>query len=384
MLVDAGTNTEVIIGNKDGLMAASCPAGPAFEGGPVTYGMPGCEGAIESLRRVDGRFQFKTIGDVEPRGICGSGLIDLLAELRRHDLMTPKGVFADKAQEFMIVPEHGITFSREDASHLAQAKAANYCGQIMLMRKFGITPSEITRLYLAGGFANYVDAVNAIEMGFLAPVEPDRIEKFGNAASRNHSFGWIAEEAVEIARAHVAKLIAADKYREVSLEYKVRGNLNSAAYEMLEQIVTELRHKQRTPNHQRELRDILDSRGGGISERVAVCDVFIGDFREGPLCIELKGPTPNLDTAAGAKRNMLYFLAIMHRSGHLNAKAFLGFYYNPWIERILYAHWTTKQIMDMDHEVLMGAELWDHIGGTGTFDEMIPILEKARKEVFGA
>lgn len=182
----------------------------------------------------------------------------------------------------------------------------------------------------------------------------------------------------------LAKLIAADQYREVSLEYKVRGDLNSAAYEILEQIVTELRHKQRTPDHQRELRDILDSRGGGISERVAVCDVFIGDFREGPLCIELKGPTPNLDTAAGAKRNMLYFLAIMHRSGHLNAKAFLGFYYNPWIERILYTHWTTKQIMDMDNEVLMGAELWDHIGGTGTFDEMIPILEKARKEVFGA
>ena len=184
MLVDAGTNTEVIIGNKDGLMAASCPAGPAFEGGPVTYGMPGCEGAIESLRRVDGRFQFKTIGDVEPRGICGSGLIDLLAELRRHDLMTPKGVFADKAREFMIVPEHGITFSRQDASHLAQAKAANYCGQILLMRKFGITPQEITRLYLAGGFANYVDAANAIEIGFLAPVEPDRIEKFGNAAAQ--------------------------------------------------------------------------------------------------------------------------------------------------------------------------------------------------------
>jgi hypothetical protein len=181
----------------------------------------------------------------------------------------------------------------------------------------------------------------------------------------------------------LAMLVAQDKYGQVFREHEVRGNLNSAAYEMLEQIVTELRHKQRTPDHHTELRDILESRGGGISERVAVCDVFIGDFREGPLCIEMKGPTPNLDTAAGAKRNMLYFQAIMHRAGRGDAKAFLGFYYNPWIERNLYDHWATKQIMDMNNEVLMGAELWDYIGGPKTFDEMIPTLEKARKDVFG-
>lgn len=182
----------------------------------------------------------------------------------------------------------------------------------------------------------------------------------------------------------LAKLIAGDLYLQVDLEHEVRGTLNSAAYEMLEQIVTELRHNQRKPNHSMELRDILESRGGGISERVAVCDLFVGDFREGPLCIELKGPTPNLDTASGAKRNMLYFQAIMHRSGQSDAKAFLGFYYNPWIERSLYAHTFTKQIMDLGNEVLMGAELWDYIGGPGTLDEMIPILETARKAVFGA
>ena len=181
----------------------------------------------------------------------------------------------------------------------------------------------------------------------------------------------------------LAKLVAEDIYGDVLLEHEVRGNLNSAAYEMLEQIVTELRHKQRVPSHPAELQDILNSKGGGVSERVAVRDVFIGDFRQGPLCIELKGPTPNLDTAAGAKRNMLYFQSIMHRSGRTDAKAFLGFYYNPWIERRLYDHWTTKQIMDMDSEVLMGAELWNYVGGPGSFDEMLPVLEKARREVFG-
>jgi uncharacterized 2Fe-2S/4Fe-4S cluster protein (DUF4445 family) len=183
MLVDVGTNTEVVLGNKDRLLAASCPAGPAFEGGGVKFGMSGYVGAIESVKWLNGKFHCDVIGDVPPEGICGSGLIDLIAELRRHDLMAPRGTFADKKQfEIDIVPDHGITFSREDASNLAQAKAANYCGQSILMRIFGVTPDQIDRLYLAGGFANYVDVKNAIEIGFLAPVAEERIVKIGNAS----------------------------------------------------------------------------------------------------------------------------------------------------------------------------------------------------------
>ncbi|MDA0746325.1 MAG: ASKHA domain-containing protein [bacterium] len=182
MLVDVGTNTEVVVGHAGRLLAASCPAGPAFEGGGVKYGMPGYDGAIESIRIEDGKFVCSTIGDVAPQGICGSGLIDLLAELRRHGLMQPKGQFKDRSYEMTIVPEHGITFSREDASNLAQAKAANTCGQWIAMRHFGVGPEDIQKLYLAGGFANYVDVKNAIEIGFLAPVAEDRIVKIGNAA----------------------------------------------------------------------------------------------------------------------------------------------------------------------------------------------------------
>ena len=182
MLVDVGTNTEVVVGHAGRMLTASCPAGPAFEGGLIKYGMTGCEGAIESLRLTDGHFEYTTIGGVEPQGICGSGLIDLLAELRRNGGMTPKGVFPNKVYELSIVPERGITFSREDASNLAQAKAANYCGQMIVLRKFGINPRDITKLYLAGGFANYVNVRNAIEIGFLAPVPEERIEKIGNAS----------------------------------------------------------------------------------------------------------------------------------------------------------------------------------------------------------
>lgn len=182
LLVDVGTNTEVVAGNGERMLAASCPAGPAFEGGLIKYGMTGCEGAIESLRWNQGAWEFGVIGDGVPQGICGSGLIDLLAELRRHGRMSPKGVFAGKAYELTIVPEQSITFSREDASNLAQAKAANYCGQYIVLRKFGIAPGGVSRVYLAGAFANYINVRNAIDIGFLAPVPEDRIVKIGNAA----------------------------------------------------------------------------------------------------------------------------------------------------------------------------------------------------------
>lgn len=183
MFVDVGTNTEVVIRHQGRMLTASCPAGPAFEGGLVRFGMPGYEGAIDRIRLEGERFDYTTIGDVEPQGLCGSGLIDLLAELRRHDRISPKGVFADKKQrEMTLVPKRNITFSREDASNLAQAKAANYCGQFILLRHLGLAPRDIDKLYLAGAFATYVDIRNAMDIGFLPNVPEERVEKIGNAA----------------------------------------------------------------------------------------------------------------------------------------------------------------------------------------------------------
>ncbi len=187
MLVDMGTNTEVVLKHQGRLLAASCPAGPAFEGGLVRYGMPAADGAIETVRlRSDGDFAWETIGGAAPAGLCGSGLIDLLAELRRSGTLTAKGVFAAdrKQKETMVVPEYGITLSKEDASNLGQAKAANYCGQVIVMRALGVDPAGIERLYLAGGFANYVNVRNAVSIGLLAPVPEDRVVKAGNAAAR--------------------------------------------------------------------------------------------------------------------------------------------------------------------------------------------------------
>ena len=182
MLVDIGTNTEVVVGNKDRLLAASCPAGPAFEGGQVTYGMPGYEGAIESIVWENGQLSFRTIGNVTPQGICGSGLVDLLAELLRTGRMNELGVFEAGSNAFMVVPERNITLSRADVSLLAQAKAANFCGQWIVLRNYGLVTDQVSQLYLAGGFANYLNTQNAVSIGFIANIQPAKVVKVGNAA----------------------------------------------------------------------------------------------------------------------------------------------------------------------------------------------------------
>ena len=184
ILVDVGTNTEVVIGNREKLFAASCPAGPAFEGGQVTYGMPGYDGAVEKIViNEQGSVVSKdVIGDSPPVGICGSGLIDLLAELRRVNLMDELGKFSDGSGSYEFSSDNGLTLSRADISALAQAKAANYCGQAIVLREYGLPTDSFEKLYLAGGFANYVNESNAIDIGFIANVPIEKVQKVGNVS----------------------------------------------------------------------------------------------------------------------------------------------------------------------------------------------------------
>ena len=182
MLVDVGTNTEVVLGNRHRLMSASCPAGPAFEGGQVRYGMPGYDGAVESVALSGDEVAYRTIGNAPPQGICGSGLVDLLAELRRTGKMSELGAFENGGREFAFVPEAGLSLSRADISALAQAKSANYSGQYIVLRNYGVPLDGISKLYLAGGFANYIDVGNAVDIGFVANLPEGRIVKVGNAS----------------------------------------------------------------------------------------------------------------------------------------------------------------------------------------------------------
>ena len=206
VLVDVGTNTEVVVGNRHRMLAASCPAGPAFEGGQITYGMPGYDGAVEAVEIGGDGVVCRTIGDVEPQGICGSGLVDLLAELRRTGMMSELGVFADGANEFYFVPDRGMSLSRSDASALAQAKSANYCGQWIVLRRYGVPLDGIARLYLAGGFANYVNVKNATDIGFVANLPLEKVVKVGNASLEGATIMLISGPMRQVAEELVRKI----------------------------------------------------------------------------------------------------------------------------------------------------------------------------------
>lgn len=187
----------------------------------------------------------------------------------------------------------------------------------------------------------------------------------------------------------VARAIAEDRFSQVYTEHTVEGQVNDAACNMIDQIVTELRtprrlrENEREPNHEDELSDILNSPGGGRTTRSVTADFYIGDFHNGPLFIELKTPLPNLDIAAESKRKILYYLLIMDRQGVRGAQAFLGLTYNPFIRREDYGHSYTRQIMDMDNQVLMGNELWDMIGGPDTYEELLEIIEDVHRNIPG-
>ena len=215
MLVDIGTNTEIVAGNRHGLVAASCPAGPAFEGGTVTYAMPGYDGAVERVAIDDGRnAKLVTIGDAEPVGICGSGLIDLLAELRRHDIMNVLGAFNDGSDEFMFHAGNRLSLSRADVSALAQAKAANYCGQNIVLDNSGKHIGDYSRLYLAGGFANYINVENAIAIGFIPNISPAKVHKVGNASLRGATIMLTSAEK----RAAIENLVKTIRHIELETD----------------------------------------------------------------------------------------------------------------------------------------------------------------------
>jgi uncharacterized 2Fe-2S/4Fe-4S cluster protein (DUF4445 family) len=195
VVMDIGTNTEVFFGNRHRLIAASCPAGPAFEGGGVTYGMPALDGAIERVRILDDHtVQVNVINDVEPVGICGSGLVDLLSELRRTDFLNEQGRLKDDASEFIIDPSNGISLSESDINELAQAKGANAAGLRVLADTYGVRFDQIDRFYLAGGFSRHLDVDAACRIGLVPDMPRERIVKVGNASLEGAAIALLSRE----------------------------------------------------------------------------------------------------------------------------------------------------------------------------------------------
>jgi uncharacterized 2Fe-2S/4Fe-4S cluster protein (DUF4445 family) len=182
-VMDLGTNTELFLGHRERLVCASCPAGPAFEGRAITCGMPGLDGAIARvLIKEDGRVETSVLGGGKAKGICGSGLIDLLSELRRTEQLNLLGRFEDGAEEFVVDRKHGIVLRESDINELAQAKAANVAGLSLVAQHFGCTWSEVGKLYLAGGFGRHIDVAAARRIGLVPDLPLERIVAVGNAA----------------------------------------------------------------------------------------------------------------------------------------------------------------------------------------------------------
>jgi uncharacterized 2Fe-2S/4Fe-4S cluster protein (DUF4445 family) len=188
-VMDIGTNTELIVGNKHRILAASCPAGPAFEGGAIACGMPALDGAIEEVAiEDDGSFRLRVIGNVKPEGICGSGLVDALSELLRTDRMNSMGRFEDDVKRVTVYDgkSHGgdgdVYLLESDVNELAQAKGANVAGLHVVFSTYGIDFDAIDVFYLAGGFGRHLNVEASKRIGLVPNLESKKIVQAGNIA----------------------------------------------------------------------------------------------------------------------------------------------------------------------------------------------------------
>ena len=192
-IMDIGTNTELIVGNRDRMMAASCPAGPAFEGGGVACGMPALEGAIEDVAIDEhGELRLSVIGGGAPEGICGSGLVKLLGELLRTGRMNGMGRFTDGASRIDIA--RGVYFLESDVNELAQAKGANAAGLHTVFSEYAVDFDDIEVFYLAGGFGRHIDIAAAQRIGLIPDIPASRIVQAGNASIEGATIALVSEE----------------------------------------------------------------------------------------------------------------------------------------------------------------------------------------------
>ncbi len=177
MLVDIGTNGEVVIGNKDRLITTSAAAGGAFEGVNISCGVGGIEGAIKEIKIFNGKVYYSTIGNKYPIGICGSGLIDLLSELLKNRIIDKN---ARLKNEFYITGD--IKINQQDIFQLITSKAAIKTAWQVLLKIYPAEIKDIEKIYISGGFGNFINIESAINIGLIPDIEREKIIKIGNGA----------------------------------------------------------------------------------------------------------------------------------------------------------------------------------------------------------
>jgi uncharacterized 2Fe-2S/4Fe-4S cluster protein (DUF4445 family) len=178
LLIDIGTNGEMVLGDKNRRIACSTAAGPAFEGAKISCGMRGAPGAVDHVTVKDGVISYHVIGDVPTKGLCGSGLLDLVAALLDTEVLDESGYLEDK--EYTLC--ENVTLTQKDIREVQLAKAAIRAGIELLCERLGVEVQDIRQVFLAGAFGSFMDPRSACRIGMIPPVLLDKISAIGNAA----------------------------------------------------------------------------------------------------------------------------------------------------------------------------------------------------------
>ena len=253
LLVDVGTNGEIILGSAARTVATAAPAGPAFEGAQIQDGMRASEGAIEAVTITQAGIDLQVIGDVPPIGLCGSGLLDAVAQLRLSGLMLPSGRFvkANEAYE-MVAPElarriitdeegrrsfvlawpeesggdKAIVLTQRDVRELQFAKGSIAGGIDVVMQELGIENEDLVEIFLAGSFGSYINPQSARIIGLVPPVPVERIKAVGNAAGEGAKIALLSFRERMVARS-LPEIV---EYHELS----GRGDFNDSFLAVLQ------------------------------------------------------------------------------------------------------------------------------------------------------
>jgi uncharacterized 2Fe-2S/4Fe-4S cluster protein (DUF4445 family) len=213
-LIDVGTNGEIVIGNNEWMLSCSASAGPAFEGGDTKCGMRATRGAIQKVEINNGRLVYETIGKAKPRGICGSGLIDVIYELARNSILDIDGRFRLSIQDKRIIEENGereyivafpeetetgqaLVITQTDIDNIIRSKGAIFAAIKSLIDYAGLTFSQLNKIHVAGGFGNYLNIDKAVGIGLLPDIPRERIEFIGNSSLMGARMALVSSYAFE-------------------------------------------------------------------------------------------------------------------------------------------------------------------------------------------
>jgi uncharacterized 2Fe-2S/4Fe-4S cluster protein (DUF4445 family) len=238
LFLDVGTNCELVIGNCDRLIATAAPAGPAFEGATIRCGMRASPGAIEVVKMTSAGIELGVIGDGDPEGICGSGLVDAVAELLRLNLIDSSGRFASDEEAARFAPgirarltelggervfalhwrgeegdvAHSVHLSQRDVREVQSAKAAIATGWHILLEEAGLTVEDLEEVVLAGAFGSYLSPVSAIRLGLVPELDVQHVLSAGNVAGEGAKMALLSLRE----RAGAMALLGEVRYVELS------------------------------------------------------------------------------------------------------------------------------------------------------------------------